>query len=205
MRGLLGFLRSTVLGGVFVLLPLVVVGAFAVWAVEAVVTAVRPVIGWLPVQSVGGVSLALLAAVLGVVGCCFLAGMLAETALVRGLGRRAERLALSVPGYALMKNVGASMVGVDGHATVRTVVVRFEGHSQIGFLTDTLPDGLHVVFVPGVPGALVGTLHLVSPDRVREVDVPVSAAMDALGRLGVGLREVWPTVSATTVSGRPAG
>jgi hypothetical protein len=54
-----------------------------------------------------------------VVVCCFFAGIVAETAVVRGLGRRAERLALLVPGYALMKRVGADFIGIEGKRRCR--------------------------------------------------------------------------------------
>jgi uncharacterized membrane protein len=62
---------------------------------------------------------------------------------------------------------------------------------------ETLPDGRHVVFVPGVPRALVGTLHIVAADRVEVMALSVAAALDALGRLGVGVREIWPKQSAS--------
>jgi hypothetical protein len=113
------------------------------------------------------VSLTVLAAVLGVVVGCFLAGLFAETTIIRRLGERAERLALLVPGYALMKNVGANLVGIEGKHPVKTVLVQFEGSWQLGFLMDTLSDGRHVVFIPGVPRALVGTLHIIAADRVH--------------------------------------
>jgi hypothetical protein len=74
---------------------------------------------------------------------------------------------------------------------VKTVLVRFEGSWQLGFLMETLADGRHVVFVPGVPRALVGTLHIVAAERVQILAMSVSTALDALGRLGVGLRETW--------------
>ncbi len=91
-----------------------------------------------------------------------------------------------------MKNVGANLVGIAAKRPVRTVVVRFEVSTQLGFLMDTLDDGRHVVFIPGVPRALVGTLHIVDTDRMQVLDTPISTALDILGRLGVGLREKWP-------------
>jgi uncharacterized membrane protein len=191
MRGIYRFLKSTMIGGLVVLLPVVVLVAIVGWAVDLAVKVVEPLFARLPDKSVGGVSLVVLIAVVGVILACFLAGIVAETALVRGLGNRAERLALLVPGYALMKRVGADLIGVEGKRPVRTVLVRFQASCQIGFLMETLPDGQHVVFVPGVPKALVGTLHIVEPDRVRVLSMSVSAALDALGRLGVGLGEVW--------------
>jgi uncharacterized membrane protein len=191
-------LKATILGGLVVLVPAVVLGAIVVWAIRTALQVVAPVLEWLPDRSIGGVSLAALAAVFGVVIVCFLAGLFAETAIIRRLGERAERLALFVPGYALMKNVGANLVGIESRNPLKSVLVRLEASWQLGFLMDTLADGRHVVFIPGVPRALVGTLHVMAPDRVHVLAMSVSAALDALGRLGVGLRDAWPneTVSA---------
>jgi uncharacterized membrane protein len=192
MQGVYRFLRSAVIGGLVFLVPVVVVGAIVVWAVETALKAISPLYKWLPDKSIGGVSLTVVSAVLGMVLTCFLAGLFAETAIIRRLGERAERLALSVPGYALMKNVGANLVGIEGKHPAKTALVRFDASWQLGFLMETLSDGRHVVFVPGVPRALVGTLHILAADRVQVLAMSVSAALDLLGRLGVGLRETWP-------------
>src|SRR5262249_47449053 len=130
--------------------------------------------------------------ILGLVIGCFLAGLFAQTAIIRRLSDLAERYALFLPGYALMKNVGANLIGIEGKHPARTVLVRFEGWWQLGFQMDTLPDGRQVVFIPGVPGALVGALHIIAADRVQVLAISVSAALDALSRLGIGLHEAWP-------------
>jgi uncharacterized membrane protein len=196
MHGIYRFLKSTLLGGLIVLVPLIAIGAVVVWAGDIAIKAILPVFNWLPDQSVGGVSLAVLMAVGTLLASCFLAGLVAETAIVRGLGDRAERLALFIPGYALMKNVGANLVGIEGKRPVKTVLVRFEASCQLGFLMETLADGRHVVFVPGVPSALVGTLHIFAADRVQMLDMSVSAALDVLSRLGIGLSDAWPKEAA---------
>src|ERR1700723_3559236 len=116
--------------------------------------AMQSVYRFLKATIIGGlvvmVPVALLSTVLALVGCCFIAGLFAETALIRYLVDRAERLALAVPGYALMKNVGANLIGIEGKHPVRTVLVRSEATFQLGFLMETLVDGCHVVFIPGV-------------------------------------------------------
>jgi uncharacterized membrane protein len=191
MRGIIRFLKSTVLGGLLFLLPLAVLVAIAAWAVDSALKVVLPVFEWLPDKSVGGVSLAVAAAVGTLIAACFLAGLLAETTIIRSVGERAERVALFVPGYALMKNVGANLVGVESTHAVKTVMVQLQVTWQLGFLMETLADGRHVVFIPGVPRALVGTLHIVATDRVQLLAMSVSAALDVLSRLGVGLQEAW--------------
>lgn len=190
MHGIYQFFKSTIIGGLLILLPIVVLGTLAAWAAQATWKALGPAFHWLPDHSVGGVSLALLFGTLTIIGVCFLAGLVAETALIRFLGDRAEQIALSIPGYALMKSVGTSLVGIEGKHAAKTVLVQLTASWQLGFLMETLADGRHVVFIPGVPKALVGSLHLFAPERVQVLDMPVSRALDVLGRLGVGLREV---------------
>jgi uncharacterized membrane protein len=190
MSGVYRFLISTMVGGLVVVVPLLALLAVVGWAANLALSVIMPLFEWLPDKSVGGVSITVLAAVGTLVGGCFLIGLFAETAVVRFLGASAERLALSVPGYALMKNVGASLVGLEGKHPVRTVLVQIVASWQLGFLMETLPDGRYVVFVPGVPRALVGTLHIVAADRVQFLAMSVAAALDALGRLGVGLGEL---------------
>jgi uncharacterized membrane protein len=189
MRGTYRFLKSTLLGGLVVLLPVVVLLGIVVWACEIALNFVLPVFAWLPDKSVGGVSLTVLAAVGTLVVGCFFAGLLAETTIIRRLTELAERLAMSVPGYALMKNVGANLVGIEGKNLAKAVLIQFEVSYQFGILMETLADGRHVVFVPGVPRALVGTLHVVPADRVQVLGMSVTSALDTLGRLGVGLRD----------------
>jgi uncharacterized membrane protein len=212
MRGIYQFLKSTMLGGLIIVVPVLVLVAVVAWAADLAIKVVLPLFEWLPDKSVGGVSLALMAAIGSLIGGCFLVGLFAETAVMRFLGDRAERWALSVPGYALMKNVGASFVGIEGKHPVRTVLIRFQASWQLGFLMETLNDGRHVVFVPGVPRALVGTLHIVAAERVEFMAMSVPAALDTLGRLGVGLREaaLKDTIAATgglesTASGQKPG
>ena len=123
MQAIYRFFRSTILGGLVILVPLIVLVAIVVWAVEIVLKALTPVFDWLPDRSVIGVSLTALFAILGLVGACFLAGLFAETTIIRRLGDRLERLALLVPGYALMKNVGANFVGIEGKHPARAVLV----------------------------------------------------------------------------------
>jgi uncharacterized membrane protein len=191
MHGIIRFLKSTIVGGLVVLLPLAVVGGVIAWAVPIFLKFIWPVFEWLPDKSVGGVSLTVVAAILSVVAGCFVAGLVAETTVIRRVSKGADQLALFVPGYALMKHVGADVVGIERKQPLRTILVRFEASWQLGFLMDTLSDGRHVVFIPGVPRALVGTLHIIEAERVQVLTMSVSLALDVLSRLGVGLGQAW--------------
>ena len=106
MRGIISFLKSTLLGGVVVLLPIVVLLAIGAWAVNLAINGIEPVLEWLPDRSVGGVSLSALAAFGILIAVCFVAGLFAETAILKRVRDGAGRIALFVPGYALPRRRG---------------------------------------------------------------------------------------------------
>jgi uncharacterized membrane protein len=193
VSGVYQFLKSTVIGGLLVLVPLVVLGVIIVRTGMLVYDQILPLLRMLPLESARATTLAVLLAILSLVAACFLAGLAAQTRLIRRLIDRTEQQILShIPGYELMKNVGENLAGIEGQDARKTVLARIADSYQLGFLMDTLADGRHLVFIPGVPRVLVGALHILSPGQVQMLAMPVNQTLEALGRLGVGLRESWP-------------
>lgn len=191
------FLKSTIIGGLLVLVPLGLLGGIVAKSIAVARDAVEPAIAMLPFKTVGGVSLAVLVAILGLLLVCFLAGLLAQMALTRRLVDGVEQMILSkIPGYSLMKSVGENFVGVEESAGKRTLLVKLETSWQMGFLMDTLPDGRKVVFLPDAPNVMVGRLHIVASEHVEEILLPVSTALTALGGLGIGLSAKWPSANS---------
>jgi hypothetical protein len=62
MRGIYRFLKSTIIGGLVVLVPLAVLGGILAWAIPIFLKVVVPVFEWLPDKSIGSVSLAVVVA-----------------------------------------------------------------------------------------------------------------------------------------------
>src|SRR5262245_16017036 len=81
MRTMYRFLLSTLVGGLVVLVPIVVLGGVVGWAIDVALKVIMPVFAWLPDRSVGGVSLTAAVAVGSLIGACFLAGLGARTAI----------------------------------------------------------------------------------------------------------------------------
>jgi uncharacterized membrane protein len=196
-RRLLSFLRSTFVGGLFVVAPIGVLIFLIGKVAEVVYSALTSIQGVLPFDSTAGLALAGVLAVAGVVALCFLAGLVARTALTRNLVGWVESVVLSnLPGYALMKGVGSNLLGADTGAVRPVVAVRFEASTMIGFQMDRLADGRLVVFVPNVPNAFAGTLHILPPDRVTPLGLSMRAALELLGKLGIGAGAVLDEASA---------
>jgi len=184
-RRSLSFLKSTVVGGIFVLVPLVLISLAIGHALQVAYAIVHPFIQWLPVKSIGSVSLAFLVGIVAVVSSCFIAGLVARTAFSQWLVGSLEQLILTfIPGYGLMKSTGQGWIGIEADGPHQPVLIRFDDAVQFGFVMDTLVDSRRVVFVPDVPTPWSGTLVIVTADRLEPLPISTKQTIDCLRRLG---------------------
>jgi uncharacterized membrane protein len=187
MKGRLQFLRTTIVGGLLFLVPMVMLVIIFGKAVAIVRQVIDPLAGLLPFESIIGLQAPVLIAAVVVVLFCFLTGFIARTALAQKLVDGLESSVLSnVPGYEFLKRMGESMLGVEKEGTYPAVIVSFDDNSQIGFQVETLVSGVVVVFVPGVPNSNAGEVYFMAPDRITPINLPLVATLKCLKRLGAG-------------------
>ena len=183
----LKFLRTTLVGGLLFLVPIMVLAVLFEKAVTIARQVIEPLAEHLPFQSILGLRAPMLLAVGLVLLFCFLAGFFARTMLARKFIDGLESTVLSnVPGYEFLKRMGESMLGVEKEGTYPAVIVNFDDNSQIGFHVETLESGVAVVFIPGAPDAHSGEVYLMSPDRITPINMPLSVTLKCLKRLGAG-------------------
>ena len=189
--GRLHFLRATLVGGVLFLLPLGVV----LVVFDRLVALVAPVAQTLhdtlfpQARTDAGaltVSLALLALI------AFSAGLVARSGWGRAVFQKLEdRLLLRVPVYALLRDTLQSIAGsADQIAQSRNggvVLVRLDDQILIGIVKERLSNGTSVVFLPGAPSALSGTIALVDDDRLAPTEMTVADVFARMRALGTGL------------------
>lgn len=191
MSVLLKFVRATVLGGVLFLMPfgviLVVLDrllAVARKGGEVVHDALFP--------GVEPQFASLLVAIAILLLIAFLAGLFARTRMGTGIFAWFENIVLArLPVYSLMRQTLMDMVGgaerLTGQQAVKVVYVRLDDQTQVGFRIERWPDGRSVVFLPGAPSALSGTVAIVDAERVSDCPIPPEAVFTSMRRLGAGL------------------
>jgi uncharacterized membrane protein len=187
MKRILKILRTTLVGGLLFLVPIIVLVVILGKALALAHKLVDPLAERLPVHSVIGLQTPILLAITIIVLLCFLAGLLARSVLARKLVRSLETAVLAdVPGYELLKGMGESMLGVEKQTGHQVVLARIEDAWQIAFLVERLEGGHVAVFVPGAPNPLSGSVYFMTPDRIKAVDIPAAGAMKCLKRVGAG-------------------
>ncbi len=189
MHRKLKFMRTTIVGGVLFIGPLVV----ALFVIEkALLLAhklVAPLAAMLPQDTLGLIVVADWLAFAALLLMCFLTGLMARTALARRIINKLEaRLLSNIPGYEFFKSLGENMLGTDPDKH-HPVLVSFDDCRQIGFLMDKLADDTCVVFLPGAPSPFSGGVFYFAAERVQLLDIPRQTAMKTVKRLGAGSSE----------------
>ena len=187
MKAISHFLRTTILGGVLFLTPIVVLIFILGKAFEFARRALKPVGAIIPDGLVSGTTAEAILAIVLVALSCFLAGLFARTRPAQRIVAELESSVLSkVPAYEYLKQAGASVMGL-GEMTDHPVVFLQMGDAwRIGVQTEAVGGGLVAVFVPNSPNPMSGSVFLAAAEHVRPAGVPLATAIASLRRCGVG-------------------
>ena len=181
------FIRTTVLGGLLFLFPVVFAAAIIGKALEVTNKVAAPLAGLLTIDSIGGLAVVQLLALMILVLICFLAGMAAKTALAGKLSQFLETNVLEkIPAYALLKSKATSVLSPEDIEGLRPILSRFDDSWQLAFEIERIGGGKVVVFLPGVPDPWSGSLCIMTEDRITPLNLTVKSAADIMKRLGKG-------------------
>jgi len=186
-----GLIRTTLLGGILYLVPLVVLAAVLGKAMQIAQQLGQPLVRGIEAAGLGHVLTPQAIAILLLVLFCLAAGLFAQTGVAKRIAEFIEtKLLVNVPGYGFYKSVGASFTGFEEAGSAKVAMVQFDDLWQLALVMDALEDGRFAVFIPDAPEPRTGTLCYMAPERVRLLGIPVKSAMLLLRRMGQGSREV---------------
>jgi uncharacterized membrane protein len=187
MAAISRFLRTTIVGGAFFLMPIVVLVYLLNKALDFARRGLKPVAKMIPDQLVSGTTMETILAISLIVLLCFLAGLFARTLFAQKITSELESTVLSkVPAYDYLKQAGSSMMGLGEMAEHPVVLAQLGGAWRLGVQTDIVQGGLAAVFIPNSPNTFSGSVFFVASDRIRRLDVPLAGALQCLERCGVG-------------------
>src|SRR4030042_3619667 len=181
------FIKTTIVGGLMFLVPIIVLTIILGKALGITKTIVRPLVTLIAVETVAGVGVVTLLAILVIVLFCFLTGLLAKTDLAKKIIDWLESTLLSnIPGYTFMKSMGESFTGIDKDQEYETILARIEDAWQIAFLVERIEGGRVAVFVPGAPSPWSGSVYFMTEDRIKPLGVPKKSVFKCIQHLGKG-------------------
>ncbi len=195
------WLWATAIGGLFFLLPLVVVLALLGKVYSVVQSMAVPLHEWIPVNTPLGIALLFVLAVVILVFACFAAGMIASRAVGQQFAGALEKQLMTVfPKYAIYRDLLAGNLkhSQEGPSLTPVLVSTVEGY-RIAFEADRLENGLVVVFFPGAPDTWIGSVVLVPHERVFPTELTFNEAVGIFERLGRDSQQQLATIRLPTL------
>ena len=186
MKGAANFVKTTAIGGFFVVLPVAII-LFLVGKVLAVLAmAVAPLLEGMTLQQIGGIGMATILSIFLLFLLCFVTGLLIRTHLGRAAGGWMEaRLLKKLPGYRMIKNLTGRFKGVEGTEFAPALVDLYGGDTRsLAVITEELDDGRYSVFVPVAPTPTIGQIYILPPERVLKIQAPLGTVMNCFMQWG---------------------
>ena len=185
-------IRTTLTGALVFLLPIGILAFFVGKIIKVTHALVQPLSDQLPVKTVGGISATILVSLLAIIAVSFLAGLLAQSRVARGIVEQMETHLLSrVPAYGLLKSLSNDVIAPGEQAEHPVVLVRFDDAWQLGVLIGEANEGTHrVVFLPDSPTPQSGAVMIMEAARVQVTDIPLTRMFSGLSARGMGLGEM---------------
>ena len=185
------FIKTTVVGGLLVILPIGVVLMLAVRAVKALRNMLAPAMSHLPYHA----HFPLLLAALIVLAACFLTGLIIKTRIGKRIGSGLENRVLArLPGYIILKRLSQQAFGQAEEAAFKPALFETGEGLMPALVVEEHGEGNVTVFVPAVPTPTSGQLYIVKRERVHPVDVPFTKFIRCVSKWGVGSGELLKAV-----------
>ena len=181
------FITSTVVGGLFIAVPVYLAVLLLLKGMKTVGGLVRPVAvlvpDWLPAERLLSLGL--------VLALCFLIGVAVRTRSGRALRERMEIVFFErLPGYGLLRSLTQRLAGDGEEHTWKPALAEIEDALVPAFIIEELDDGRFTIFVPSVPTPLAGAVYVIRRDRVHILEIPFTQAIRSISRWGSGSKDL---------------
>lgn len=187
MKAIAEFTKTTLVGGVLVVLPVYLTLLLLAKSVMGLMALLEPVTAQIPT----GMHLRGVVAALIVMAVCFSAGLVLRTSPGRKAKTALDHLVLEkIPGYSLIRALAGRVAGAQEDSTFAVALVEIEEALVPAFIVEELDDGSYTVFVPSVPTPAAGSLYILPRHRVHALDVPFTAGVSVISRWGTGAGEL---------------
>jgi uncharacterized membrane protein len=187
MKNIIDFVKTTLIGGLLVILPLVLIAILIKHGAAIIHPLLLPVLSRLPSDIPFPRIVALMIESLVVILVCFAVGLGFSTRLGRRITNVVEsRVFSKFPGYVLLRSLTRGVLGQEESIHFKVALSEMEGGLVPSFIIEEHADGRYTVFVPAAPTLTSGAIYIFPREIVHIVDMPFSQAAACITRLGLG-------------------
>ena len=191
MKNLVQFFKTTLAGGFFFLLPAVLMYLIFGQIFDLAIALGTPIADLLPENAFGGVETDRIIATLLLLVVCFLAGLAMKTQIGLRIETWLEKTILEpIPGYSILRKFSQTISADQSNAFQAAIVQVSDGLRTPALIVEEHSSGDYTVLFPIAPTPTLGTLQIVSRERVQKVETPMPGALEPFLNWGVGTEKL---------------
>jgi uncharacterized membrane protein len=192
VKTIVALLKAVLIGGFFVVLPLVLLYLVLAESLNIVVLLATPIADLFPPDTFKAVKHPTLWGGLLLLGASLLAGVGLQLPAARRAARWVEtRLLSRLPAYSLIKSITSQFSqAVDGGRFHPGVMTLGDGLRMLVLVVEDRGGAFVTVMVPTSPAPTAGAVLIVPRERITPVDAGIGETVRVMGQWGVGALEL---------------
>ena len=191
------FLKTTLLGGLFVLLPLMLLWIGLKEIGGLLVEMATPIADLFPAGVFENLTAPSAIALLLIAGTSFVLGLAARSAWLSSAGLKIEHAVLNrVPMYRMLKVISSALIDTDSGDVKPALVKDNAGGGDPCYVIERHEDGRATVLLPWSPASFAGTIKVVQQSNLDYLSCSLDEFSRSLSQIGVGVEECLTSASA---------
>ena len=186
----MNFFKTTFMGGLFVLLPLILLWIGLKEIGGLLVEMATPIADLFPVGVFDNLTAPSVVAMILIVGTSFVLGLMARSAWLRDVGRYIENSTLyKVPMYRMLKVISGALIDTEKSGVWPAIIRDGSGGGEPCYMIEKHKDGRATVLVPWSPASFAGSIKIVQQSNLEFLACSIDEFSRSISHMGVGVEE----------------
>jgi len=197
----MNFLKTTLLGGLFILLPLILLWLGLKEIAGLLVAMATPIADLLPAGVFEKLRAPAVVAFVLIVFASFILGLAAKSAFISRIGRNIEGGVLDkVPMYRMLKIISSALMDTDESDVRPALISDASGGGDPCYVMEKHQDGRATVLLPWSPASFAGSIKVVRQADLELLDCSIDEYSRSLSQMGIGIEDCVSAKSNKPVS-----
>ena len=186
----MNFLKTTLLSGLSILLPLMLlwIGLKEIGGLLELMA--TPIADMLPGQHFENLTAPGVIATILIVCAAFILGLTARLSSLRNIGRNIEKSILfKIPMYRMLKTISGALVASNASDVDAAIIRDGSGGGDPCYVMEKHKDGRATVLLPWSPASFAGAIKVVQQSNLEMLNCSDDEYSRSLSQMGVGVEE----------------
>ena len=184
----MNFLKTTLLGGLFILLPLMLLWLGLKEIGGLLVSMATPIADMIPGKLFDDLAAPGIIAIFLIAATAFVLGLAAKSAWLSRVGHHIEDSVLNkVPMYRMLKLISSALIDSDAGDVDAALISDGSGGGDPCYVVEKHKDGRATVLLPWSPASFAGSIKIVQQSDLEILPCSVDEFSRSISQIGVGV------------------